>query len=111
MQRTDHGTTSCRSERDGELPRTRRSRSADVTGASLVSTSTWTGVGSALLTVPGTGLGEEGVEQAELWVLPGQPANPPVVGTGGSDDDATRVELAPEVSIEQVRYRGSLPAG
>jgi GNAT superfamily N-acetyltransferase len=70
------------------------------------------GVGSALLTVAQTGLGEAGFEQAVLWVVPGNVrARRFSEHAGWSDDDARRVEQVHEVGIEEVRYGRSLPVG
>ncbi|MFO7776986.1 MAG: GNAT family N-acetyltransferase [Nitriliruptoraceae bacterium] len=70
------------------------------------------GVGSALLTVAQTGLGEAGFEHAVLWVVPGNMrARRFYEHAGWSVDDARRVEQVHGVSVEEVRYRRTLPVG
>ena len=70
------------------------------------------GVGSVLLTVAQTRLGEAGFEHAVLWVVPGNMrARRFYEHAGWREDDARRVEQVHGVSVEEVRYRRSLPAG
>jgi len=70
------------------------------------------GVGSALLTVAQTGLREAGFEHAVLWVVPGNVrARRFYEHAGWREDGARRVERVHGVSIEEVRYRRTLPAG
>jgi ribosomal protein S18 acetylase RimI-like enzyme len=70
------------------------------------------GVGSALLTVAQTGLAEAGFEHAVLWVVPGNMrARRFYEHAGWSEDNARRDEQVHGVSVEEVRYRRTLPAG